>query len=118
MNEWEKKLKDPPKSYRPLPFWAWNERLNTEESARQIEEMSIVSVIRDRVQSFTSTAYPQILAKLSGEGQKPGAYVQVQTLRANVAKHTLETPADVDGYLTALGSAIRAELEKGNRVLV
>lgn len=39
MNEWEKKLKDPPKSYRPLPFWAWNERLNTEESARQIEEM-------------------------------------------------------------------------------
>lgn len=88
------------------------------EIAWQIEETSIVSVIRDRVQSFTSTAYPQILAKLSGKGQKPGAYVQVQTLRANVAKHTLETPADVDGYLNALGSAIRAEIEKGNRVLV
>ena len=91
------------------------------ELARQIEETPIVSVIRDRVQSFASTAYPQVLMTLAGKTGESTAslkYVQVQTLRANVAKHTLETPADVDGYLTALGSAIRAELEKGNRVLV
>lgn len=80
-----------------------------------------MSVIRDRVQSFASTAYPQVLMTLAGKAGESTAslkYVQVQTLRANVAKHTLETEADVDGYLIALGSAIRAEIEKGNRVLV
>ena len=29
------KLKNPPKKYRPVPFWSWNERLNTEETQRQ-----------------------------------------------------------------------------------
>ena len=31
--------KDVPKKYRPIPFWSWNEKLDTEESARQIQLM-------------------------------------------------------------------------------
>jgi len=33
------KLKYPPKSNRPIPFWSWNERLSKEETRRQIAEM-------------------------------------------------------------------------------
>lgn len=33
------KLKDPPKKYRPIPFWSWNERLDVEMTRWQIEEM-------------------------------------------------------------------------------
>ncbi len=33
------KLKNPPKQYRPSPFWSWNENLNTEETLRQVAEM-------------------------------------------------------------------------------
>lgn len=32
-------LKNPPKKYRPAPFWSWNEKLNTEETVNQINEM-------------------------------------------------------------------------------
>lgn len=34
-----KKIKNPPNKYRPMPFWSWNEKLNTEETARQVELM-------------------------------------------------------------------------------
>ncbi|MBO7520357.1 MAG: glycoside hydrolase, partial [Clostridia bacterium] len=39
MKEFENKLKSPPKKYRPVPFWSWNERLNVEETKRQIRLM-------------------------------------------------------------------------------
>ncbi len=32
-------LRNPPKQYRPSPFWSWNERLDTAETRRQIREM-------------------------------------------------------------------------------
>ena len=32
-------FKNIPKSYRPIPFWSWNEKLNTEETKRQAELM-------------------------------------------------------------------------------
>ncbi len=32
-------LQDPPKRYRPIPFWSWNERLDVAETRRQIAEM-------------------------------------------------------------------------------
>lgn len=32
-------FKNVPKKYRPVPFWSWNEKLNTEETARQIDIM-------------------------------------------------------------------------------
>lgn len=32
-------FKNPPKKYRPIPFWSWNEKLDTEETKRQIEMM-------------------------------------------------------------------------------
>ena len=34
-----KNLFNPPNEYRPMPFWSWNDRLNTKETARQIEIM-------------------------------------------------------------------------------
>lgn len=34
-----KQLKNPPKKYRPIPFWSWNERLDTGETKRQIGVM-------------------------------------------------------------------------------
>ncbi len=32
-------FKNVPKKYRPIPFWSWNEKLNTEETRRQVYEM-------------------------------------------------------------------------------
>ncbi|NLG23874.1 MAG: hypothetical protein GX558_00850, partial [Clostridiales bacterium] len=37
--EWLDKFADPPKAYRPIPFWSWNEKLEPAETARQIEAM-------------------------------------------------------------------------------
>ena len=31
-----------PNKYRPIPFWSWNEKLNTEETKNQIEQMNRV----------------------------------------------------------------------------
>lgn len=39
MEAWRENLRNPPKEYRPVPFWSWNERLREEETRRQIEEM-------------------------------------------------------------------------------
>lgn len=33
-------LRDPPKQYRPLPFWSWNDKLTLEETKWQIQEMA------------------------------------------------------------------------------
>ena len=32
-------FKNVPKEYRPIPFWSWNEKLNTEETREQIRKM-------------------------------------------------------------------------------
>ncbi len=32
------------KKYRPIPFWSWNEKLDTEETRRQIREMDSVGI--------------------------------------------------------------------------
>ena len=32
-------FKNIPKKYRPVPFWSWNEKLDTEETAYQIDVM-------------------------------------------------------------------------------
>lgn len=33
-------LKNPPKKYRPAPFWSWNEKLDTEETRLQVRQMN------------------------------------------------------------------------------
>ncbi|MBO5453307.1 MAG: hypothetical protein J6A69_05010 [Clostridia bacterium] len=35
----KEKLINPPKKYRPAPFWSWNDKLETTETCRQIAEM-------------------------------------------------------------------------------
>ncbi len=32
-------IKNPPKKYRPAPFWSWNEKLTVDETVKQIHEM-------------------------------------------------------------------------------
>lgn len=39
-----KNLKNPPKKYRPAPFWSWNEKLDVEETVRQVREMEEVGI--------------------------------------------------------------------------
>ena len=39
MSEFEKMLQDPPKKYRPAPFWSWNEKLDVDETKKQIKQM-------------------------------------------------------------------------------
>ncbi len=39
MTDFEMKLLNPPKKYRPIPFWSWNEKLNINETKSQIREM-------------------------------------------------------------------------------
>jgi hypothetical protein len=54
----------------------------------------------------------------NGGGVKAGNYVQLFALKVDKPKPTLETDEDIDKYLDALGTTLRAELAKGNRVLV
>lgn len=35
----ELNLINPPKKYRPMPFWSWNSKLDEKETILQIEEM-------------------------------------------------------------------------------
>lgn len=37
--KFEQMLSNPPKQFRPIPFWAWNARLREEETAAQIAQM-------------------------------------------------------------------------------
>lgn len=39
-----KNLKNPPNKYRPAPFWSWNEKLDTDETAAQVREMEEVGI--------------------------------------------------------------------------
>ena len=39
MTDFEKSLQNPPKKYRPAPFWSWNENLNVTETKKQIMQM-------------------------------------------------------------------------------
>ena len=39
-----KNLKNPHNKYRPAPFWSWNEKLCTEETAAQVREMEAVGI--------------------------------------------------------------------------
>jgi len=38
------RLENPPKPYRPIPFWSWNEKLEEAETRRQIAEMDRVGI--------------------------------------------------------------------------
>jgi len=40
MTDFQKLLKNPPKKYRPAPFWSWNEKLDVEETKKQIRQMN------------------------------------------------------------------------------
>ena len=37
-------FKNIPKKYRPIPFWSWNEKLSTEETVYQVQEMDRVGI--------------------------------------------------------------------------
>ncbi len=37
-------LKNPPSKYRPIPFWSWNDKLNVEETVKQIQAMNCAGI--------------------------------------------------------------------------
>ena len=37
-------FKNIPKKYRPVPFWSWNENLDTEETKEQVGKMNSVGI--------------------------------------------------------------------------
>ena len=37
-------FKNIPKEYRPIPFWSWNDKLDTEETARQCDMMHAAGI--------------------------------------------------------------------------
>lgn len=37
-------FKNVPKKFRPIPFWSWNERLDTNETAEQVRKMHDVGI--------------------------------------------------------------------------
>ncbi len=39
MDELKERFRYPPKEYRGIPFWSWNDKLKPDEIARQIKEM-------------------------------------------------------------------------------
>lgn len=39
MSDFYKELQNPPKKYRPVPFWSWNEKLDVNDTKEQIKEM-------------------------------------------------------------------------------
>lgn len=39
ISNWKEKLEKPGKNYRSAPFWAWNEKINEQETKFQIQEM-------------------------------------------------------------------------------
>ncbi|MBR5923141.1 MAG: hypothetical protein IKZ59_05040 [Clostridia bacterium] len=40
MLDFEKELRNPSKKYRPAPFWSWNEKLDVDETKKQIKQMN------------------------------------------------------------------------------
>jgi len=44
MKEFKKVFSNPPKKYRPIPFWSWNEKLSADETAWQIDQMDQVGM--------------------------------------------------------------------------
>ena len=38
------KFNNIPKKYRPIPFWSWNEKINTKETIEQIHKMDDVGI--------------------------------------------------------------------------
>lgn len=43
-NEFLRIVADPPKRFRPIPFWSWNEKLDEAETRRQIREMDAAGI--------------------------------------------------------------------------
>jgi len=39
MNKFTKEFISPPSDYRPLPFWSWNDKLDTEKLNWQLDEL-------------------------------------------------------------------------------
>ncbi len=74
-----KNLKNPPKKYRPAPFWSWNEKLDVAETVRQVHEMDEVGIggyfmhARGGLQTeYMSDEWFQNISATVEEGEKLG----------------------------------------------
>ena len=107
---------------------------------RDLERQHLIAVLRDRVRTFESETYPQLLQQMThwaregkvsyptpggGDGDGGGGveqprivYVSESELEVAFAKPWLETTADVDAYLAALREALEAAIAAGKRVQI
>ena len=74
-------IKNPPKKYRPIPFWSWNEKLEAVETKRQIEMMDEVGIggyfmhARGGLQTeYMGDEWFENVTAAVDEGQKRGMY--------------------------------------------
>ncbi len=72
-------FKNVPKKYRPIPFWSWNEKLDSEETRRQINTMNDVGIggyfmhARGGLQTeYLSDEWFQNVTAATEEGEKLG----------------------------------------------
>ena len=112
--------------------------------ARQIDEVltainqaRLIAVIRERVMSFRSEKYPDLLSRITahtaesvnkdkgdgfGEGAAPTQpkteYVEATRLRVEFDKTYLSNENDVDAYVDRLRDTLAAEIRKGKRIIV
>ena len=103
----------------------------TEAARESIASARFVSLIRDRLQRYTSQEYPTQLALAArlaapppppSDGKGPQTpevtiqYTPTSRLRPACSLAFIATEADLDQWLAALRTAAKAELDQGNRL--
>ena len=79
MSKWFKEFRNPPKEYRAIPFWSWNDKLDPEFLRWQIREMDKVGLggyfmhARGGLQTeYLSEEWMECIAACIDEGNKTG----------------------------------------------
>ena len=90
-----------------------------EEAKKRILAANVVSVMRDEAHNCGTSSYSEVLAMLSAvEGAPKKKYVQAYAITVKRPKGTLESENDIEEYLSSVREAFKAELAKGNHILV
>jgi hypothetical protein len=89
---------------------------------RQIEDQSLIPVIRDRARRFETDDYNWLLTKISAwtgdEGANAVEYVSQRELDLKFDKAYLADKADVDSYLQALKKALLKAIKAKKRIQI
>ena len=91
-------FKNIPKKYRPIPFWSWNEKLDTKETAEQIDKMNSVGI-----GGFFMHARGGLQTEYMGEEW----FKNVKTAAESAEKHEMGAWAyDENGWPSGFGNGL------------